>query len=735
MNTRLTAVACAALSWPLGGCTGEVETPAAMPPSTTVVPVADGRALQSGNIGERCDGADLAVKVDALVAGMTLEQKVSEMHGDERHRELVAAIDGFFQAGGDASLGIPMFRMVDGARGVRTGEAVKSEGTATAFPVAMARGATWDPELERRVGFAIGKEVVAKGGNVLLAPTINMLRHPGWGRAQETYSEDPVHMADLATAFIGGAQNHVLATAKHFAVNSIENTRFDVSANLDERTLREMYLPHFRRAVEEAHVAAVMTAYNRVNDTYCAENTHLLSDILLGEWGFRGLVMSDWIVGTRSTVPSALAGLDLEMPVANYYGQPLIDAVHAGEVEESVVDGAVSRIIRGKLCFGLDAPKPLDPSAVESDEHTALAREVAEKGIVLLKNEGPALPLAADTRSIAMVGKLIVMANLGDKGSSAVVPSYAVTPLDGLKAAAGSAEVIDVPTDEPTAEELERIAAADVAIVVAGLTFENEGEFIPIADQLGGRARGGDRANLDLPDVQEALIAQVAARANRTIVVLEAGSAVTVRSWVDSIDALVMAWYPGMEGGNALANVLFGRVNPSGKLPVTFPQSMNDLPPWDIVSHEVDYGYFHGYRLLDHHGVEPEFAFGHGLSYTTFAVDRLVVHGDVGPSQEDVVRLRVDVQNTGSREGDEVVQVYASYPEVPVERAERELVAFRRVSLEPNQVVTVEVEVAVKDLARYDEAASAWTVDAGEYVFHAGTSSRDLPLSATFRVR
>ena len=710
-------VACAAKD----GAQSSGDAGTELPPSTATVAPLDPSLLAEGNLALSCSTGDVDARVDALLAQMTLEQKVAEMHGLEG-----APADGLYTAGGDATLGIPPFKMVDGPRGVRAGNA-------TAFPVAMARGATWDPELERRVGLAIGRETAAKGGNVLLAPTVNLLRHPGWGRAQETYSEDPFHMGVMASGFIGGAQNQVLSSAKHFAVNSVENTRFTMSANLDERTLREVYLPHFRRAVEEARVASVMSAYNRVNGIYCAENAHLLSDILKGDWGFEGFVESDWFAGVRSTVPSALAGLDIEMPVASFYGAPLVSAVQNGELAETVIDGAVRRILRQKLCFGLDAPPPADPAAVESPEHVALALEVAEKAIVLLKNADDVLPLAATSRRIALVGVLAGEANLGDHGSSSVTPTRAVSPLDGIRAVAPGVEVISVLTDEPSDADLDPIAATDVAIVVLGLTYRDEGEFIPIPQEIEGLAPGGDRADLKLADLQEQLVARVAARAQKTVVVLEGGSAITVRNWVDSVDALLMAWYPGMEGGTGIARVLFGMVNPSGKLPVTFPRSMEQLPPWDITSDEVLYGYFHGYRLVDRNGEEPEFPFGFGLSYTRFALGRLAVDRAVA-TRDDVVTVSVDVYNEGSRAGDEVVQVYVSYPDSGMERSVSELRAFRRISLEPGEVKTVELELPVNDLAYYDEASATWVVEPGEYVLRGGTSSRDLPLTGTLRV-
>ena len=364
--------------------------------------------------------------------------------------------------------------MVDGPRGVRAGNA-------TAFPVGMARGATWDPALERLVGDAIAKEAVAKGANVLLAPTMNLLRHPGWGRAQETYGEDTHHMTVMSAAFIEGAQQHLIATAKHYALNSIEDTRFEVDVSTDERTLREIYLRHFRHAVMQTGVGAVMSAYNSVNGFYCAENEHLVRDILKDEWGFDGFVMSDWFLGVHSTTESALAGLDVEMPAPVFYGPKLRDAVDGGDVPISIIDDAVTRIVTTKLRFDIAQPAAFGDEVVESDEHIELAREVARRSITLLKNDA-ALPLGSGD-SIALVGSLAATANLGDDGSSAVHPSSSISPLAGLEALANEVTLID--NDAPTTSDEASIAAADAAVVVVGLTGEDEGENLGTS--------GGDR--------------------------------------------------------------------------------------------------------------------------------------------------------------------------------------------------------------------------------------------------
>lgn len=668
-----------------------------------------------------CGGPDpvasqpLEQQVQKLLDEMSLEEKVDQMHGQS-----IIALGGLWYTPENETRQIPSFKMVDGPRGVRAGKA-------TTFPVGMARGATWDPILEKRVGQAIGLETAAKGGNVILAPTINVLRHPRWGRAQETYGEDTFHIGEMGVGFIQGAQEHVIASAKHFAANSIENTRFTVDVQMDERTLREVYTPQFEKAVKVGHVASVMSAYNRVNGHYCAENEHLLRDILKGEWGFEGVVESDWIFGTRSTVASALAGLDIEMPIAAYYGPSLVAAVEKGEVPESNIDDAVQRILRTKFAYNLDKPVSVDPAVVESATHTELAREVAAKSIVLLRNEANALPLdPAATKKLVVVGALADTINLGDTGSSNAVPSYAVTPLAGLQARAGAMAITYVPGPTLSAADETAIAAADAAIVVTGLTAADEGEAIE-------NISAGDRKTLALHDEDIALIESVKAKSARTIVVLEGGSAIMVEPWIQGTAAVMMAWYPGQEGGSAIADVLFGDVNPSGKLPLTFPMAEAQLPPFVNDADTVTYGFFHGYRHFDNDKLVPSFPFGFGLSYTTFAYANLRLDAaSVSPTGE--LMAHVDVSNTGARAGEEIVELYVAVPASVVVRAPKELRAFARVALEPGQTKTVDLTIHAADLAYWDDAKSTFVVEQTTYEAQVGSSSRTLSSSAMFTV-
>ncbi len=683
-----------------------------------IVRAFDHAAIHAGNRGLAIDHEATAARVDALLAQMTPAQKIHEIRGLQGE-----SIDGLFHAGGDEALGIEPYRMVDGPRGARAGRA-------TAFPVAIARAATFDADLERRVGLAIGAEVAARGGNVLLAPTINLLRHPGWGRAQETYSEDSFHTGVMGVAFISGAQNHVLTSTKHFALNNLENTRFEMSANVDLRTLHEVYLAHFRRCVVEAAAASVMSAYNKVNGVYCGEQPQLLDEILRRDWGFRGFVESDWYLGTRSTAAALKAGLDIEMPAPyRFTDEKLEQALAAGDLTEADIDRAARNALYQKVAWDLGAlPRPAE-DVVECPAHVALAREAAASSMVLLKNEAAALPLVdAPGVRIAVVGDLAQEVNLGDRGSSLVTPSSATTPLAGIQARADAARV-DFFTDDA---DLGSLGAYDVTVVVAGLTYRDEGEYIPTAQletEQHTLARGGDRLDLQLPEPQRALVRRAAAAAQRTVVVLEGGSAIQVHDWLDDVDALIMAWYPGREGGHAIADVLFGDVNPSGRMPVSVPVALRDLPDWDVTALDVEHTLLHGYRHLDHHDIAPQFPFGFGLSYTTFELGSL----GVARGAEGFV-LRVGLANTGNRAGATVVQVYVGMQESSVFRVPRELKQFSRVPLDPGEQVTVEFEIPDSDLCFYDAHAPGWRLEPGVYQFEIGFSSRDLPSREAWRL-
>lgn len=663
-----------------------------------------------------------------LAAGMRLREKTRQMAGRMKPWEMLLSLARYnyhpFRSGANRRLGIPPIRFTDGPRGVALGRC-------TCFPVSMARGATWDTALEERIGEAMGAEARSLGADFLAAVCINLLRHPGWGRAQETYGEDPYLLGEMGAASVRGLQKHVMACVKHFACNSIEESRFYVDVRIDERALRELYLPHFKRCVDEG-VAAVMSAYNRVNGEYCAHNSHLLRAILKGEWGFRGLVMSDFVLGTRDTVKAALGGLDIEMPHAFHFGRRLRRAVREGRVPEHVVDEAVVRILRQKARFAnVGTGEDYGTHRVACPEHVALAREAARKSIVLLKNENGALPLRrGEVGKLAVIGRLADLANLGDHGSSRVRPPYAVTVLQGLRDRAGDSVRVEHCDGKDIAAARRAAREADACVLVVGLTFRNEGEAMP-----GPLKVGGDREDLALRPVDVELLEAVSRESKRCVVVLEGGSALLTSGWRDAVEAILVAWYPGMEGGNAVAEVIFGDANPSGKLPVTFPENNGQLPHFDRKAASIDYGYYHGYRLLDREGTCPAFAFGFGLSYTTYEYRGLRLNAEEIPP-EGTLQVEVEIANTGGMAGEEVAQLYVGYPSSRVERPVKELKGFARVSLAPGESRSVSFTLKGNDLAYYDAEKGRWEVEETTYHVFAGPSSRpeDLRLEGSFRI-
>ena len=647
-------------------------------------------------------------RVAVLLSGLSLSEKVEQMAGFPTGAELFATPD-------NENAGIRGFKFRDGPRGVRL-----ESGTATCFPVAVARAASWDLDLERRVGAAIAAETRGLGHNCLLAPTINTLRHPGWGRGQETYGEDPWFLGRMGIASVLGIQEHVPACVKHFAGNNIEDTRMTNNAVIDEQTLRENYTRQFEMVVEESDVACVMAAYNKVNGQYCCENEALLRTLLKGEWQFDGFVVSDWFAAIH-TVESALGGLDVEMPWRYLY-EGLQLAVGSGQVQEELIDEAVERILRIKFKFGfalLADQYGGDPDVVESKAHIALAREAAQKAMVLLKNEGGVLPLQrSGLKRLAVVGKWATEPRLGDAGSSNVTPSYAVTPFLGIKAAAG--EGVDVVTSPDSSAAAE----ADAAIVVVALTQQDEGE---------AWNGGGDRDSLDLSADQEQLIVDVAKLVPVTIVVIEAGGPITMEAWKKSADAIVMAWYPGMEGGRAIADVLFGDVNFSGRLIQTWPRKWEDEPLFGNHQDETEFEYLHGYRYFDDTGTEPLYPFGYGLSYTTFHYSNLVLPCAAATKGAQFT-VQVDVENTGAVVGVAVPQLYVSYPGTKVRRPIKELKGFARVELQPGEKQTVDIPLRLRDLAYFDVGQHRWVVEPIEHVVQVGPNATNLTLSASFEV-
>ncbi|MDP6978979.1 MAG: glycoside hydrolase family 3 C-terminal domain-containing protein [Myxococcota bacterium] len=676
------------------------------------------------------DSPDIEAEAKQLLASLSLDEKLHLMSGDERPSIGLPRMARAYNArpipaGAVPERGIPGIQFTDGPRGVVMFNS-------TAFPAAIARGASWDLELEERIGDAIGVEARAQGANLFAGVCINLLRHPAWGRAQETYGEEPYALGEFGAAMVRGVQRHTMACVKHFAANSIENSRFRVDVRMSDRTLHEVYLPHFRRCIDEG-AASVMSAYNRLNGSFCGHHPELLREILKQRWGFDGFVMSDFVFGVRG--PGAAAcGLDLEMPFKIHFGRRLERALRRGRVSEADIDDAALRLLRQQLRFArVGEPERYDESVVAGAEHRALARESARKSIVLLRNETlpgedrPVLPIdPQSTNRIALIGGLATKPNLGDLGSSQVRPPEVITILGGLEGAgAGHFEVVYDTGKDPEAA-VDRAASADVAIVVAGYGPRDEGEYIGWA--------GGDRANLTLRDEDERLIEAVAARNPRTVVVMIGGSAIVTEAWRESVAGVLMAWYPGMEGGAALAEILLGRANPSGRLPCVFPRSADQLPFFDAKAKSIEYGFLHGQRWLDANGSEPAYPLGFGLGYSAFAYEGLELDRE-SVASDGSIKATIRVTNSGEVTGDEVVQLYVGCRGSRVERAERVLAGFQRITLEPNESRAVEFDLDASSLAFYDEKVSDWEVEPTTYSVEIGPcADPDRLLSATFRV-
>ncbi len=662
----------------------------------------------------------------ALIGAMSLAEKVEMMSGQGFFASYQAnkgrwCAEPYRAGGGCERLGLAPLYFTDGPRGVCAGES-------TCFPVTMARGASFDVDLERRIGEAMGVEIRALGRSMTGAVCVNLLRHPAWGRAQETYGEDPHHLGEMGAALSQGIQSHnVVASVKHFALNSMENARFKVDVRVDERTLREVYLPHFKRIID-AGCASVMSAYNKVNGEYCGQNRYLLTDILRDEWGFNGFVHSDWVRGVYK-VYGASAGLDVENPEPLVFGKSLVEAVEKGQVEPQVIDQACRRILETQFRM-LCAEDPLSnygPDLVACDAHRQLAYEAACKGAVLLKNDG-LLPLRPEAvRRVAVLGRLAGLVNTGDGGSSRVFPPYVVTALAGITDALGPDAQVTTGDETDLAAAAVAARGADVAIVVVGYTLRDEGEYIPGDIPLDDEAKpseglraglGGDRKSLRLSPDQVALI-EASIEANpRTVVVVVAGSAVIMSEWDGRAPAILQTFYNGMEGGRALADILLGAVCPSGKLPFTVPEDEADLPFFDAEADSIDYGPLHGYTLLEDRGVPAAYPFGHGLSYTSFSYRSLKVR-----RLDHSLDIEVAVRNDGNVAGEEVTQLYVGFPGIQAKRPKKLLKAFGRTCVQPGQTRIVHLQVKFDDLRWWDVQTRQWLLESGPHTVYVGGSS------------
>jgi beta-glucosidase len=712
--------------------------------SQTNVADNDQKEYQGKEIGTQFDE-----QIDKLVAQMTLEEKIGMLHGNS-----------MFTTAGVERLGIPELRMADGPLGVReeiSRDSWKPAGLtndfATYYPAAGALAATWDTEMGYLFGSSVGEEMRARDKDMLLSPAINIIRTPLGGRTYEYMTEDPFLNKKFAVPLVVGLQdNDVMACVKHYAANNQETHRDYVDVQIDERALREIYLPAFEATVKEGKAYAIMGAYNKFRGEYLCENDYMLNKILRDEWGFEGVVVSDW-AAVHTTVKSLESGLDIEMGTTKPFNEffladKLIAAVKNKEISEAEIDKHVKRILRVLFQVKAMGGKDRVKGSIATEDHYQDAYKIAAEAIVLLKNENNALPLKLDgVKSIAVIGNNATKKNaLGGFGAG-VKTKREVTPLEGLKNrlpasvkinyAEGYLERYDltnrgnlgnITAEGPVTidkldpaklqEALEAAKNSDVAVIFAGSNRDYETE-------------ASDRRDLKLPFAQEELIEKVLAVNPKTIVVMVAGAPFDIDTVSKKTAALVWTWFNGSEGGNALADVLLGKVNPSGKLPWTMPKKLADSPahatnsfPGDkVVKYEE--GILVGYRWFDTKNVEPLYPFGYGLSYTTFAVDSAKADkAEYG--QNETISVAVEVKNTGKVDGKEVIQLYSSKSDSKVERAAKELKGFKKVLVKAGNTETVTIKVPVKELAYYDAAAKKWTVEPGKYTLKLGTSSRDI---------
>ena len=666
---------------------------------------------------------DYRAKAEKLVSQMTLEEKASLCSGLN-----------FWQTKPIKRLHIPSIFMTDGPSGLRKSEGggIGKNVPATCFPTGSAMAATWDTHLEHEVGSAMGLECQANNVQILLAPGVNMKRSPLNGRNFEYFSEDPYLAGKMGAAFVEGVQSQGVGTSlKHFDANNQEYERMIVSSDVDQRTLHEMYFPAFEMVVKEAHPWTVMCAYNKLNGVYCSEDPYLLDTVLRKEWGYKGMVVSDW-GAVDNRVKGLKAGLNLEMPGnGGINDRKIIEAVQKGTLDPKVLDQSVVDVLTVILRAHADHRTG---TTYSKEKHNALARSAADEAIVLLKNDNDILPL--NTRrspKVAVIGGMAKSPHFEGGGSSDVTPTEVANPYDELEKSLGRKAKLSYSQgyihDDSTSNDLLRKAQAearkaDVAVVFAGTPNGSESE-------------GSDRSTIDLPDGQNELINAVAKVQPNVVVVLMNGSAVTM-PWKDHVKGIVEAWLGGQAVGGAIADVLSGKVNPSGKLSETFPKRLKDVSSYLTFpgrdGHAL-YGerFFTGYRYFDEKGIQPLYPFGYGLSYTTFAFSDMKV-GSTSIKDSDSLDVQVTVKNTGRRAGKEVVQLYVHDHIKDVKRPVKELKDFAKVSLKPGQSKEVHFKLGFRDFAYYDTEISDWKVETGKFDIMVGGSSDNLPLQKTVEV-
>lgn len=699
-------------------------------------------------------------RIEKLIKKMTLEEKVGLLHGNSK-----------FYVAGVERLGIPEWSLSDGPHGVCAeinrhdwAYAGWTNDSASYFPTGTAFAAAWNPELAYRRGEVLGEEARWRKKDVLLGPGVNIIRSPLCGRNFEYMSEDPYMNSVLAVAYIKGLQSRdVACSVKHFAVNNQETNRTTVDVECSERALREIYLPAFKAAVQEGGALTVMAAYNKFRGEFCAENNYLVRKILRNEWGFDGVYVTDW-GAAHSTVPSMEAGLDLEMGTLIdkyedwYYANPLIDAVKSGKVPMSLVDEKVGDVLRVMIKTNvLDPKKRFGPGSMNTKEHQQATYDAAAEAIVLLKNQNNLLPLDfSSIKSLAVIGDNATRKHSNGGLSSEIKAVYEVTPLGALRAKWGdkvdirfaqgyeklstfvegsnngqSSGTFSSKTQESDAllkEAVEVARTSDVALLVCGLNHDYDTESF-------------DRLNMDIPYGQVELIQEVVKANPRTIVVMIAGSPLNMAAVDICSPAIVWAWFNGMEGGNALVDVLSGKVNPSGKMPFTTPVSLDQSPAHALgnfpgrdlkVNYEEDI--LVGYRWFDTKGLPVVYPFGYGLSYTTFDYSNLNTDKETY-DQADTIQATFTLTNTGDREGAEVAQLYVSDPVCSVMRPVKELKGFKKVFLKPGESRRITLDIPVSSLAFYSEAQSQFVVEPGEFILQLGASASDIKQKISVEVK
>jgi len=694
-------------------------------------------------------------KIQSLIKKMTLQEKVGLLHANSK-----------FYVSGVKRLGIPEWALSDGPHGVRAeinrhdwAYAGWTNDSSTCFPPGTALAASWNPDLAYERGLVLGEEARFRKKDVLLGPGVNIIRSPLCGRNFEYQSEDPVLNSAMAVPYIKALQSKdVAASVKHWLANNQEDHRTTVDVTMSERALREIYLPGFKASIIDGGAYTVMAAYNKFRGDWCSENEYLDREILRKEFGFDGVLMTDWDAA-HSTVKAALAGLDLEMGTNIkdydewYFANPLIKAVEEGKVPMSVVDEKVANVLRVMMKTKvLGDTKPREKGVMNTPEHRKAAYNSAAEAAVLLQNNDDLLPLDFDKlKSVALIGDNATRKHCGGGLSSEIKALYEITPLEAMQKKFGSKVTINLaPGYEKQStfiegsnsgqsntdsvdwklidEAVEAAKKSDVAIIFGGLNHDFDSESF-------------DRQHMRLPYGQETLIREVAKVNPKTIVVIIAGSPVQLSGIVNRVPSILWAWYGGMEAGNAVADVLSGKVNPSGKMPFTIPVSLGQSPahalgnfPGRDLKVNYEEGILVGYRWFETKKVVPQFPFGYGLSYTGFEFGALS-SDKATYGKDDVITVKFTVKNKGTRYGAEVAQLYVSDPVCSVLRPAKELKAFKKVFLQPGETKIVELNVKVSDLAFYDEAIDDWNIEAGDFILQLGNSSANISQTAKIAVR